>query len=159
MANAGLSAVDIRNASADGYELTFAVNYLAHVQLIDGLLDSGSPSSRSPPGRPRTHHAVHATALDRPLALQCESELDEERRRGREVVDHDARVLHALGRHALDGSDSTAPSYSVSRLPIGWWERAAHRSEETSDELLGSIGSQLGYASLWRTFSGATVPT
>jgi hypothetical protein len=34
-----------------------------------------------------------------------------------------------------------SPSYSVSGLPIGWWERAAHRSEETSDELLGSIGS------------------
>ena len=29
----------------------------------------------------------------------------------------------------------------VPRLPIGWWERAAHWSEETSDELLGSIGS------------------
>jgi hypothetical protein len=26
------------------------------------------------------------------------------------------------------------PSYSVS-LPIGWWERAAHWPEETSDEL------------------------
>jgi hypothetical protein len=75
------------------------------------------------------------------LALQLESELDEERRRGREVVDHDAHVLHALDRHALDCSDTTAPSYSVSRLPIGWWERAAHWSEETSDELLGSIGS------------------
>src|SRR5436190_2508778 len=51
-----------------------------------------------------THHAVHPTALDRPLALQLESELDEERRRGREVVDHDAHVFHAFDRHALDGS-------------------------------------------------------
>ena len=33
-----------------------------------------------------------------------------ERRRGREVVDHDAHVLHALDRHALDGSDTTAPA-------------------------------------------------
>jgi len=33
------------------------------------------------------------------------------------------------------------PSYSVSRLLIGSWERAAHRSAETSDELLGSIES------------------
>src|SRR6202521_2702962 len=84
------------------------------------------------------HHAVHPTALDRPLALQLESELDEERRRGREVVDHDAHVLHALDRHALDCSDATVPA-TASRLPIGWWERAAHWSEETSDEL-GSIG-------------------
>jgi NAD(P)-dependent dehydrogenase (short-subunit alcohol dehydrogenase family) len=40
VANAGVSVVDTRNASADGYEVTFAVNYLAHAQLIGGLLDS-----------------------------------------------------------------------------------------------------------------------
>jgi hypothetical protein len=51
-------------------------------------------------------YAVHPTALDRPLALQLESELDEERRRGREVVDHDAHVLHAVDRHALDRSET-----------------------------------------------------
>src|SRR5271165_2252797 len=34
VANAGVSVVDTHNASADGYELTFAVNYLAHAQLI-----------------------------------------------------------------------------------------------------------------------------
>jgi NAD(P)-dependent dehydrogenase (short-subunit alcohol dehydrogenase family) len=39
VANAGLTAADTRSASADGYELTFAVNYLAHAQLIDSLLD------------------------------------------------------------------------------------------------------------------------
>ena len=42
-------------------------------------------------------HAVHPTALDRPLALQLESRLDEERRRGRQVVDHDAHALHTFG--------------------------------------------------------------
>jgi NAD(P)-dependent dehydrogenase (short-subunit alcohol dehydrogenase family) len=40
VANAGVSAVDTHNASADGYELTFAVNHLAHAQLISDLLDS-----------------------------------------------------------------------------------------------------------------------
>ncbi|MGV9800486.1 SDR family NAD(P)-dependent oxidoreductase [Mycobacterium sp. NPDC003449] len=40
VANAGVMVVDTHGASADGYELTFAVNYLAHAQLIDGLLDS-----------------------------------------------------------------------------------------------------------------------
>ena len=38
IANAGLSSNDTRRASEDGYELTFAVNHLAHAQLIDGLL-------------------------------------------------------------------------------------------------------------------------
>jgi NAD(P)-dependent dehydrogenase (short-subunit alcohol dehydrogenase family) len=46
VANAGLTVADTRNASADGYELTFAVNYLAHAQLIDGLLDSFTMPAR-----------------------------------------------------------------------------------------------------------------
>jgi NAD(P)-dependent dehydrogenase (short-subunit alcohol dehydrogenase family) len=40
VANAGISSADTRTASMDGYELTFAVNYLAHAQLIGDLLDS-----------------------------------------------------------------------------------------------------------------------
>ena len=40
VANAGVSSADTRTASADGYELTFAVNYLAHAQLIGDLLGS-----------------------------------------------------------------------------------------------------------------------
>lgn len=46
VASAGLAVADTRNASADGYELTFAVNYLAHAQLIDGLLDSFTTPAR-----------------------------------------------------------------------------------------------------------------
>jgi NAD(P)-dependent dehydrogenase (short-subunit alcohol dehydrogenase family) len=44
--NAGLTVADTRNASGDGYELTFAVNYLAHAQLIDTLLDSFTRPAR-----------------------------------------------------------------------------------------------------------------
>jgi NAD(P)-dependent dehydrogenase (short-subunit alcohol dehydrogenase family) len=40
VANAGVSVVDTHSASADGYELTFAVNYLAHALLIGDLLSS-----------------------------------------------------------------------------------------------------------------------
>jgi nucleoside-diphosphate-sugar epimerase len=46
IANAGLSVIDTRTASADGYELTFAVNYLAHAQLIGDLLDSFTAPAR-----------------------------------------------------------------------------------------------------------------
>ncbi|BBZ11874.1 SDR family NAD(P)-dependent oxidoreductase [Mycobacterium branderi] len=46
VANAGVSVVDTHNASADGYELTFAVNYLAHTQLIGDLLDSLAAPAR-----------------------------------------------------------------------------------------------------------------
>jgi NAD(P)-dependent dehydrogenase (short-subunit alcohol dehydrogenase family) len=40
VANAGVSVADTHSASADGYELTFAVNHLAHAQLVGDLLDS-----------------------------------------------------------------------------------------------------------------------
>lgn len=46
VANAGLSVADTHTASADGYELTFAVNYLAHAQLIGDLLGSLTAPAR-----------------------------------------------------------------------------------------------------------------
>ena len=46
VANAGVSVVDTHNASTDGYELTFAVNHLAHAQLIADLLDSLAAPAR-----------------------------------------------------------------------------------------------------------------
>jgi NAD(P)-dependent dehydrogenase (short-subunit alcohol dehydrogenase family) len=46
VANAGISVADTRGASADGYERTFAVNHLAHAQLIGDLLDALTPPAR-----------------------------------------------------------------------------------------------------------------
>lgn len=46
VANAGLTATDTRRATADGYEVTFAVNYLAHAALIGDLLDHLAKPSR-----------------------------------------------------------------------------------------------------------------
>lgn len=46
VANAGIVSGDVRRASADGYELTFAVNYLAHAQLIGDLLGSFAAPAR-----------------------------------------------------------------------------------------------------------------
>jgi NAD(P)-dependent dehydrogenase (short-subunit alcohol dehydrogenase family) len=46
VANAGVAVVDTHNASADGYESTFAVNHLAHAQLIGDLLDSFAAPAR-----------------------------------------------------------------------------------------------------------------
>jgi hypothetical protein len=66
---------------------------------VRGLHHRGVPADAL-----ESHDAVHPTAPDLPLALQLEAELDEERRRRREVVDHDAHVLHALDRHELEAS-------------------------------------------------------
>jgi hypothetical protein len=52
------------------------------------------------------HNAVHSAALDRSIAFHLESELDEELSRGREVVNHDADVVHPLDRQLPDGRDA-----------------------------------------------------
>ena len=46
VANAGIYPADTRITSGDGYQLTFAVNYLAHAQLIGDLVDSLAPPAR-----------------------------------------------------------------------------------------------------------------
>ncbi|TDU90401.1 short-subunit dehydrogenase [Kribbella voronezhensis] len=46
VANAGTMSPDTRRASMDGYEMTFAVNYLAHAQLIGDLLGSFAAPAR-----------------------------------------------------------------------------------------------------------------
>jgi len=58
VANAGVMVVDTHDASVDGYGLTFAVNHLAHAQLIGDLLDSfASPLASCCWGR--THTTLH----------------------------------------------------------------------------------------------------
>lgn len=57
VANAGRMSADTSVASADGYELTFAVNYLAHAQLIGELLGSFTAPARIVLVGSNTYHA------------------------------------------------------------------------------------------------------
>lgn len=57
VANAGTVSTDTRQSSADGYELTFAVNHLAHAQLIGDLLGSFTPPARIVLLGSNTYHA------------------------------------------------------------------------------------------------------
>ena len=57
IANAGMVSADTRQASADGYELTFAVNHLAHAQLIGDLLGSFAAPARIVLLGSNTYHA------------------------------------------------------------------------------------------------------
>jgi NAD(P)-dependent dehydrogenase (short-subunit alcohol dehydrogenase family) len=57
VANAGTMSADTRRASADGYELTFAVNHLAHAQLIGDLLGSFTAPARVVLLGSNTYHA------------------------------------------------------------------------------------------------------
>ncbi len=57
VANAGAVSADTRRASPDGYELTFAVNYLAHAQLIGDLLGSFTAPARVVLLGSNTYHA------------------------------------------------------------------------------------------------------
>ena len=57
VANAGTVSADTRQASPDGYEMTFAVNYLAHAQLIGDLLGSFTAPGRVVLIGSNTYHA------------------------------------------------------------------------------------------------------
>lgn len=57
IANAGTMSADTRRVSADGYELTFAVNYLAHARLIGDLLGSFTAPARVVLVGSNTYHA------------------------------------------------------------------------------------------------------
>lgn len=57
VANAGMASTDTRQASPEGYELTFAVNYLAHAQLIGDLLGSFAAPARIVLVGSNTYHA------------------------------------------------------------------------------------------------------
>ena len=57
IANAGAMSADTRQASADGYELTFAVGYLAHAQLIADLRDVLAAPARVVLLGSNTYHA------------------------------------------------------------------------------------------------------
>jgi hypothetical protein len=65
-----------------------ACNFASSIRPWPSGVSNIAISARTPL---EPHDAVHPNALDRRLALQLESKLDEELRRGREVVDHDAR--------------------------------------------------------------------
>jgi NAD(P)-dependent dehydrogenase (short-subunit alcohol dehydrogenase family) len=62
IANAGTMSADTRAASSDGYEMTFAVNYLAHAQLIGDLLGSFTAPAVTAP-------AVTAPAVTAPARI------------------------------------------------------------------------------------------
>ncbi|WP_030450559.1 SDR family NAD(P)-dependent oxidoreductase [Herbidospora cretacea] len=57
VANAGVMSPDTRRASADGYEMTFAVNHLAHARLIGDLLASFTTPARIVLLGSNTYHA------------------------------------------------------------------------------------------------------
>ncbi|WP_285579329.1 SDR family NAD(P)-dependent oxidoreductase [Herbidospora sp. NBRC 101105] len=57
VANAGAMSADTRRASSDGYEMTFAVNHLAHAQLIGDLLGSFTTPARVVLLGSNTYHA------------------------------------------------------------------------------------------------------
>src|SRR5579862_7771402 len=54
------------------------------------------------------HDPVHPATLDGRLALQHESEFDEELSGGCEVVHHNADVVHPLDRHISDSNEPDA---------------------------------------------------
>jgi NAD(P)-dependent dehydrogenase (short-subunit alcohol dehydrogenase family) len=112
IANAGLSVVDTRSASADGYELTFAVNYLAHAQLIGDLLDAFATPARIVLVGSSTYYANWVRRLMTVPAAQWRDPLELARPAGREV----SPTLKAAG-----------VAYSNSKLAILYYAHELQR--------------------------------
>jgi hypothetical protein len=77
---------------------------------------------------------VHPATFDRPLALQHESELDEELSRGCEVVNHDADVLDPLDSHVFEGKEPDSVRGARGRavfsgIAFGWRVPVTPRQE------------------------------
>jgi NAD(P)-dependent dehydrogenase (short-subunit alcohol dehydrogenase family) len=112
IANAGLSVADTRSASADGYELTFAVNYLAHAQLIGDLLDSFATPARIVLVGSNTYYANWVRRLLAVPAAQWRDPLELARPAGPEV----SPTLKAAG-----------VAYSNSKLAILYYAHELQR--------------------------------
>ena len=112
IASAGLSVVDTRNASADGYELTFAVNYLAHAQLIGDLLSSFTTPGRIVLVGSNTYYANWVRRLLAVPAAQWRDPLELARPAGPEV----SPTLKAAG-----------VAYSNSKLAILYYAHELQR--------------------------------
>jgi NAD(P)-dependent dehydrogenase (short-subunit alcohol dehydrogenase family) len=108
VANAGLMSADTRNASADGYELTFAVNYLAHAQLIDSLLDSFTVPARIVLVGSATYYANWVRRILRVPAAEWADPLEIAKPAGPDVPSTWKTVgvayyAHELQRHVPEG--------------------------------------------------------
>ena len=122
---AGLTVSDTRTASADGYEMTFAVNYLAHAQLIGDLIDSFEAPARIVLIGSDTYNASRVLQMMGVPAAEWRDPVD-------------------LARPALaekpSGSRATGVAYSNSKLAILYY---AH-------ELQRRVGEGIGVAGLAR---------
>src|SRR5262249_19659351 len=119
---------DVPDTRGVRWGVSVAVRALRCMELHEFEGDRGRPGpqpSRSQPGCPRAHHAVHPSALDQPAALQLESEVDEKCRRGGEVFHHDAHVIHSLDRNA--SNDSERPPLPL-HYPRPWISTTVGRS-------------------------------
>jgi NAD(P)-dependent dehydrogenase (short-subunit alcohol dehydrogenase family) len=112
IANAGLIAADTRGASADGYELTFAVNYLAHAQLIGDVLESLAAPARIVLLGSSTYYANWVRRLLAVPAARWKDPRELARPAGREV----APTLRASG-----------VAYSNSKLAILYYAHELQR--------------------------------
>jgi NAD(P)-dependent dehydrogenase (short-subunit alcohol dehydrogenase family) len=127
VANAGAMSADTRRPSADGYELTFAVNYLAHAQLTGDLLDSFAAPARIVLLGSNTYHAnLYRRLLGVPAAqwrdpVEIARPATGEKNPGFKasgVAYSDAKLAilyyaHELQRHA-------APGINVAVFEPGW---------------------------------------
>lgn len=115
VANAGAMSADTRLASADGYELTFAVSYLAHAQLVGDLLGSLAAQARIVLLGSNTYHAnVYRRLLGVPAA------------QWRDPVE----LAQPATGEKIPGMKATGVAYSNAKLAILYYAHELQRRVE-----------------------------
>ncbi|MEU0794083.1 SDR family NAD(P)-dependent oxidoreductase [Amycolatopsis sp. NPDC005961] len=127
VANAGTMSADTRQASADGYELTFAVNHLAHARLIGDLIGSFTAPARVVLVGSNTYHANFWRKLLRVAEAEWADPVELARPAGGEenpgmaasgVAYSNAKLAVLYYAHELQRQ--AGPGISVSVFEPGW---------------------------------------
>lgn len=112
VANAGTMSPDTRRVSADGYELTFAVNYLAHAHLVGDLLASFTAPARIVLLGSNTYHANFWRKLLHVAEADWADPVD---------------LARPAGGERAPGLEASAVAYSNSKLAILYYAHELQR--------------------------------
>ena len=119
VANAGIMSADTRRASADGYELTFAVNYLAHAQLIGDLLASFTTPARVVLLGSNTYHANFWRKLLRVPEAEWADPVE---------------LARPAGGEQPPGMEASGVAYSNAKLAILYYAHELQRQRRPGDQ-------------------------
>src|SRR4029453_15056501 len=124
-------------------------------QLDPAVAVRGPHAGDVPPDAVQPDELVHPFTLDCCLALQFQAQFDEERDSSREILDHNAGVIHPVDRHATSASviTSTLPRAHPAGA-LRFWVSPVPRDRLPTVPTTSPITPELSRRTLEGTFPG-----